>query len=452
MPRTTEEITRPTLKRLAAMVGKEEAEVGDARCPGLSVRVRRTGAAWTLRGRLVGKQSTWRVGSIADLQDPKAARERADGAKRLLSRGVDPADWLREQQAGGPILRTGDREKDGWLWPDAVAAFLEAKAKNRSSKTITDYRNALNAPDVRGVFDERPMRSITARDIRRLVEGIDGKGKTSQANHVLRVVKALFSWCTQQSLSGIADTPSVAGIVAPRDQRQVLGYVPCTDELARLFWRLDTAAVLPQARLAAALLTLTAQRRETVITARVADLHPFAGRTNWGMWRMEADPQLHIDRAHAVPLPPLAWAIVQAARTMSGGSPWLFPQTRRRRVSDKGDGHMSGNLVADALRLSGDGELSPHDMRRALATHGPAILAMRDEDTKKVMNHAPGRDVTSRHYAFHESIPDKVAVLERWEEWLVSLMLGKAPHAGAWPGFLPRVKAEGGPLLLLTAS
>lgn len=109
--------------------------------------------------------------------------------------------------------------------------------------------------------------------------------------------------------------------------------------------------------------------------------------------------------------------------------------------------------MADALRLWRRGELSPHDMRRALATHGPDILAMKDEDTKKVMNLAPGRAGTSRHCAFHESIPDKVAVLERWEGWLSSLMLDKAPHAGVWPGFLPRVQAGGGgPVLLLAAS
>jgi hypothetical protein len=92
-----EEITKNTLRRLANAVGKEELEVRDSRCAGLSVRVRARGAVWTLRGRLLGKQSTWRIGSIADgeLQEPKEARRRAEEAKRLLGRGVDPSDWLR---------------------------------------------------------------------------------------------------------------------------------------------------------------------------------------------------------------------------------------------------------------------------------------------------------------------------------------------------------------------
>lgn len=443
MPEPAEDITRNTLKRLAALVGQEEREVRDSRCSGLSIRLRKTGAAWTLRGRLVGKQSTWRVGSIAALQDPKAARERAGEAKRLLTRGIDPSDWLKEREAGGPIVRTGDPKKDGWLWEEAVAAFLLAKAKNSNPHTITCYRNALRCPGLRGVFDGRPMRSITTKDLREAVEAIDKSGKTAQANLVLRVAKSLFSWCTQQSMSGIADTPSAASIVKPREHEQRRGYVPTRDELAALFWRMDAAPAWPQARLAAALLVLTAQRRETVITARVDDLKPWDEREGWGMWRMEADPQLQIDRHHAIPLPPLAWAVVGCARQLAGASPWLFPQMRLRRAADAGTAHMSGNVVADVLRAASGGTTSPHDLRRALATHGPDVLAMKDENTRKVLNHASGGNVTTRHYAFHESIPDKTAVLGAWEDWLVGLMLGAAPTAGAWPSFLPVVGARG---------
>ena len=438
MPRSVEEITRPVLKRLAAMVGQSEVEVGDTHCTGLCVRVRKTDAAWTLRGRLVGKQSTWRIESIASLSDPKVARDRANEAKRLLARGINPADWLREQEARGPVIRTGNKGKDGWLWPDAVTAFLDAKARNRSQVTVRDYRNALNAPDLRGKFDDRPMKSITTRDIRALVERIDRTGKTAQANHILRVVKSLFAWCTQQEMSGIADTPSIASIVAPRDHRQELGHVPTQAELGLLFWRLDEADLLPQARLAAALLALTAQRRDTIITAKSADFSALPDKAGWGMWRMEADPLLHIDRAHALPLPPLAWGIVTAARQLAGTSPWLFPQVRRAKASDAKTTHMSGNMVGDAFKAGSDGTVTPHDMRRALATHGPALLGIKDADIKKVLNHAPGRDVTSRHYAFHESIPDKSSVLEQWQNWLVGLMEARAPDGQSWPGFLPQ--------------
>ena len=268
-----EALTKAGLKVLARRVGQVEEEVRDAACPGLSVRVRKREAVWTLRGRLVGKQSTWRIGSITDgaLGDPKEARRRAEEAKRLLARGIDPAEWLRAEENGGEAVRTGNPARDGWLWPEAVEAFLGDKARTRSPKTIIDYRKTLSAPAMRGKFDGRPLKGITAADLRAVIDPVAKAGKVAQANHILRVVKSLLSWSTQQGASGIADTVPATVTVKPKEQKQNTGHVPTVDELSALFWRLDAAPLHPSIRLAAALLVLTVQRRETVASARVAD-------------------------------------------------------------------------------------------------------------------------------------------------------------------------------------
>jgi integrase len=343
----------------------------------------------------------------------------------------------------GPIIRTGKKEVDGWLYEEAVNEFLKAKAANRSPKTIVGYRNILNDQRLRVRFALKPIKTITTKQIREVVEQIGEKeGKVSHANGVLRVLKSFLSWCTQKSMSGIADTPSVAIIVKPLEHNRKLGYVPKVDELGLLFWKMEEVKALPQFKFAASLIALTAQRRTTVLSALNADLTPMEGRHGWGMWRMEPDPLIQSDRPHAVPLPPLAWSIVQSARLFSQGSPYLFPQLKRWRAGDDAKNHMSGNPVADVLKASSlTGELGPHDMRRALATHGPAILGIRDAHTKLILNHATGGDVTTAHYALHESIPDKVAVMERWEGWLIRLMQENAPQGRDWPNFLPRPEA-----------
>ena len=451
-----EALTKAGLKALARRIGQGEEEVRDMACPGLSVRVRKREAVWTLRSRLVGKQSTWRIGSITDapLADPKEARRRAEEAKRLLARGIDPAEWLRAQENGGDVVRTGDPARDGWLWPEAVEAFLVDKARTRSPKTVVDYRKTLTAPAMRGKFDGRPLKGITAADLRAVIDPVAKAGKVAQANHILRVVKSLLSWSTQQGASGIVDTVPATVTVKPKEHRQARGHVPTIDELSNLFWRLDAAPLHPSIRLAAALLILTAQRRETVASARTADFLPYPDRSGWGMWRMEADPSLTLDRHHAVPLPPLAWGLVRLARHCAGASPWLFPQVRLRMAGDAGGGYISAKAIYDALKNAGGGELTPHDLRRALATHGPDHLRIRDDDTRKVLNHAHGRgDVTSRHYAFHDSMPWKVEVMERWEAWLVELARGAAPARTAWPAFLPEMgEAAAAPRLFLAAS
>lgn len=434
-----ESITKATLKALARSIGQEEKEVRDPAFPGLSIRVRKREAAWTLRGRFVGKQSTWRIGSITDpdLDEPAKARARALEAKGMLARGLDPSEWLRAQENRGGMVRTGDAARDGLLWPEAVEAFLAAKAEYRSPKTIEDYRRTLSAPDLRGKWDKRPIRSIKATEVRAVVKSIHKARKYAQAQHVLRVIKSLFSWAAEEEVLGEDEAVSPVALVKVRKPVGNDGYVPTVEEMGKLFWRLDVTPMHPAARLAVALTALTAQRREAVASALIRELRPLPGREGWGLWVMEPDPLIENDRLHAVPLGPLAWKVVRAARMCAGGSEFLFPQARLRSKGDEGGGYMSAKVLADALQSAMGKHISPHDMRRALATHGPDILKIRDEDVKLILNHAATRNqVTGRHYALHESMPWKVSVMEKWEGWLVDLIRRAAPPGQAWPGFL----------------
>ncbi len=450
----TQTITKATLKALARTIGKGDREVRDPAFPGLSVRVRARDAAWTLRGRFVGKQSTWRIGSITDpqLADPAAARARAAEAKGMLARGLDPSEWLRAEENRGEMVRSGDPERDGLLWPEAVQQFLAAKAAYRSPHTITDYRYALNAPGLRGKWDERPIRSIRPAEVKGVVRAIRSAGKPAQAQHVLRVIKSLFSWAAQEDVLGEDEAVSPVALVKVQKHRNATGYVPTVDEMGRLFWNLDATPMLPGTRFAVALAALTAQRRETVASALVAELRDMPGRPGWGLWQMEPDPLIESDRIHAVPLPPMTWRIVQVARMCAGGGEFLFPQTRLRSSRDAGGGHVSMKAMHEALQAAMGKHISLHDMRRALSTHGPDVLAIRDADVKLVINHAAGRqDVNGRHYALHESMPWKTGVMERWEAWLVGLIRAAAPRPGAWPRFLPAVETAAAPPRLLAA-
>ena len=436
METSSEHIGRKAITRALKAVGVSEMEIRDQNSPGLSIRVRKSSAVWSLRGRLGPRQSTWRVGDVRTLGDADIARNRAHEARNMLQRGVDPGDWLKSQEQGGPVMRHFDPARDGWTWAETVAAFLQHIEKNRSPKTHYDYLKSLTCPDLRAAkWGEKLLKGIVAADIRKLKETIERRGKTSQANHVLRVIKSMMSWSTQQDGSGIADTPSVAIIVKPSEHRSERGRVPTPEELGLIPWRLDSAPVHASGRLALMLTLLTAQRRETIASARQADFTADGERDGWGVWRMESDPRLLMDRPHAVPLPPLSWAVVQAALMIAGRSDWLFP---RLRGKGSGDGHMSAEIIRDCLNACKLG-LSPHDLRRALATHAPALLAVPDRDIKLILNHAEGRtgDVTARHYAFHESMPAKTEVMKKWEGWVVEMMLQNQPERRDRVAFLP---------------
>ena len=113
------EISVRAIKVARRAVGRKEIEIADTRVPGLSIRVRPRGAKWCLRGRLLGKQMNWTIGSI-DKLSPAQARIRAEEARTQIRRGIDPREWLSKQELGGPIERTGDRARDGHSYVEAV--------------------------------------------------------------------------------------------------------------------------------------------------------------------------------------------------------------------------------------------------------------------------------------------------------------------------------------------
>jgi hypothetical protein len=157
-------------------VGNREYELGDTREPGLGLRVRKTTAAWALRGRL-------RPG--LGIQRRSASKWQGSEPRKLGSYypgSIDPASWLAEQEHGGPIARTFDPTLDGWTWEQGRDLFLAFVQENRAPATHRDYRRTLMSSDFgRGIG--RPLKGISTRDFRRVQEGIWDRGKLVKAHH-----------------------------------------------------------------------------------------------------------------------------------------------------------------------------------------------------------------------------------------------------------------------------
>lgn len=440
MQRTTEPMDMHTTRRALEMVGKTQAEIGDTKVPGLSIRVRKTTATWCLRGRFGPQQSIWTVGPVARIP-LTAARDRAIKAKDMLRNGTDPTAWLQEQLTGAPVERTFDPSKDGMTWEDGVAIFLGWIKRERRPATYDDYRKTLHGRDcIR--FKGRLLKSITDDDIRQLRDDIDQRAPV-QAQHTLRILKSCFAFLADTGRSGIKVSPAAAvkqrirGI--DQDDEPKLGQVPSVEDMGRLMWSL-AEATNPTGRLAGALLTLTAQRVRTVCSARILDFEP---KLDGGLWIIPR-PYLKTrrrrqGRPHVIPLPPVTWHVVQQAIALApAGSEWLFPQTRLRRVGDKGEGHISRNLVADAIRAGGL-KVAPHDLRRAFGTHGEPFCGWTTAESKLVLDHDRGQtgDITAERYSLHNGEHQTWGMMRRWETWVLEQTRSQAPEGGPpLPAFL----------------
>jgi integrase len=428
-----------TCKRAAAMVGGKVEEWSDPSTPGLTIRIRKKEAAWTLKARLLGKFTTRSIGPVG-LVTWTDAKERAQAAKDLMKRGIDPAPTLAEALLNGEIVRTGDIEKDGMTWVEGRDDFLEwAKNGGVAPRTYRDYRDTLidvETKDFRVWESGKLCKHIKPNDVRGIMETIFKRSR-SQSHHKLRVVKSCFSHLAGKSDSGIDVSPArdVAPIKISKQEKNAagtkLGRLLSPEAIGKLIWQLADYDGTPSAKLAATLLVLTCQRIATVRVTRKSEFRREPDGTM--VWAVDAE-HTKGKRPHELPLSPLTWRVVQQAIALAPtSSPLVFPQIRERRSGSGKDREISYLAVRNAL-----GDLAlPHDPRRTL-TSNRRNLGVAMTGIQMILHHREGRSsVADEFYDFQENAPEKKAVLDAWENYVLEQAAAQAPDGrGPIPEYL----------------
>ena len=411
-------------------------EIPDTACRGLVLRVRPRSITWIFRAQFAKKYKTWTVASIDNLSAPSKARDRANEARVKIRRGIDPTEWLREQELGGPVERTFDVAVDGWTYEAGTAAYLAHIKKEKRAATYKDYKSCLNPKEfiervrkrTKGrrrrqseqskaaikvltpsplYADLRSLRGkllkvITADDIAGVRSSIYNRGRRSQSNHLLRVLKAFLGWAADEPASGLKklnaarDVPFLSKQKRdPERVKRLKARTPTIGDLGRLPSLLANERVQPQVRTATRLAEYSAQRRLTVLSAEHEEftdcLPDFDLPPGWGIWAISSW-KMKTDRPHHIPLPPNVWSLVQDAKRLAGKSKWLFPQLRERRRGAGMNGHLSEKVINDALERIGL-RFGPHDLRRAFAKHKRIEEKRRSWafTRSSASDHAPGR-------------------------------------------------------------
>lgn len=469
------EITVATLNRarrdVEAKLPRGPYEIPDHKCTGLVLRARPRSITWIFRARFGGKFKTWTIASIDNLSAPSKARDRVYEARTQIRRGIDPTNWLREQELGGPIERTFDAAVDGWTYEEGTAAFLAHIKAERRTTTHKDYRSCLNPAEYiiriqksknrpgrpskkdgnrrEGskriqlpsllYADLRPLRgrllkSITDTDIADVRSAIYNRGRRSQSNHVLRVLKAFFDWAAKEPASGLNKSNPARDIPFlykqkkdPTRIQRLKARTPTIEDLKGLPVRLNTDRVHRSVQIATRLAEFTAQRRTTILSAEqeefVDSLPDFKLPRGWGVWIIPSW-KMKTDRPHNIPLPTNVWPLIAGAKHLAGNSKWLFPQIRARRNGAEMDGHLSEKVINDALERIGL-RFGPHDFRRAFSKHG----RMRQHDGPglsldqvRLITHPNAVDPEDESligsYALDEFLEEKIEIMDRWCTWL----------------------------------
>jgi integrase len=409
-------------------------EYFDAAFPGLALRVTSGGSkSWSAFYRYKGRLRRLTIGRYPAIK-PALARREAAAALERVRQGIDPAEEKRTRRA----MRTPETDAFGTLAQDYLDRYLR---KNNAASTYQEAKRDLEH-DALPKWRNRPLASISRRDVIDLIDGIVERGAEIQANRTFARLRALFNWAVEKDRLPVSPVARMKPPTKERTRDRVL-----SDNEICWFWEACNKIGWPFGPLFK-LLLLTAQRRDEVAGMARSEIN--LEKRVWTIPRQKTKN----DRGHEVQLSDLGIEVLQQlpritngsdetalAFTVTGDTPVSGFSRAKRRLDTamrcarrrslglpEGDRELRKRLGIPANRPLPveipDWRL--HDLRRT-ATTGMARLNFPPHVVDKILNHVSGtiRGVAAVYNRF-QYLDERRAALEAWGRRVDSLV---TPHS-----------------------
>jgi hypothetical protein len=427
--------TERDLDRLALPAGKSEVFHFDAKCPGLSVRIQRTGkpafVVWYTAAN--GKRKRITLGAVAgiELED---ARDQATAMVRGARDGRDPGmERKQAREAAAAALTVGD----------LIKSYLRDHAeRHQRPRTLIETKRALNTHWK--ALHNRPAAEVSRRDVSaRLIE-LTGTTGPVGANRARAHLSAAFAWAMR---AGLADVNPVVGTVRSEEEARERVLKPA--ELAAI-WRATNSPHSYDAIVR--LLMLTWARRLEVGGMAHAELD--RDKALWSLAGERTKNGLPLE----VPLSRQALAIVgrfpeplDKQEQPDHRCPYLFGRHGRTpfsgwsqckaRLDDRIARQRAEQRLGRKLRKGEEPEPSDHlvpwrlhDLRRSGVTHAAEQAIAAPHIIEAIVNHASGhKGGVAGVYNKAVYRAEKAAALQRWADWLEAKVEGRAPASNVKP-------------------
>ncbi|MGO4909519.1 tyrosine-type recombinase/integrase [Pseudorhodobacter sp. W20_MBD10_FR17] len=402
-----------TTKGIEALKADPEKrlEISDASCRGLYIVIQPSGSkSWALRYRVANKPAKLTLGRWPSmgLGDARAA---AGVVLESIDRGNDPAAMKRAEKAKS--VEAPDRDSVG----EVIRLFMKRHAsRNRRADDVM----AMFTREIIGPWGDRPIQSITKRDVLAILDGIVDRGSPVTANRLRAHMNTLFNWAKGRDI--IKDNP-LDGIRPPAPEKardRVL-----TDEEVKLVWGATGEMGYPFGPMIRLLLLTGARLRE------VAEMPRAEINLTGDVWTLPASRSKNGDE-HVVPLSPEAQAIISEIPKIGRGK-LLFTTTGETPVSGftRAKTKLVSLMTEAANRNAAEGDepvvipqFTLHDLRRTAAT-GMAALRFAPHVVEAVLNHKSGtRRGIASVYNRHDHLDEKREALTGWGRYVFELVNG----------------------------
>ena len=375
------------LVRRATTRGVSEIVLADARCPGLTLRVRASGArTWVLRRTIDGKQRRETLGSAAAMNVTEA---RTAAMRNLAS---------FERPPTAPVAAR---------FAPFAARYRAAVVDRWKPSTVAHLDTVLRA-HLLPAFGATRLDAITAADVAAWFYGLSRRSPGS-ANRVLGTLKAMLS--TARSWAELPRQAPDPTAFIRRNRPAAVGRALTLDQLTRLGEVLD--------RCADRFADETAMIRLILLSGcRPGEIY----RLRWS--EVKADRLMLSDSKtgpRSVVLARSALALFDGLRRGQGGG-YVFPHPKRSDEPRRSIARCWGQVRAEARLPEG---FRLHDLRHTYASQA----AMTNEQRFIVSRLLGHRRISSTHRYTHVADDHLVAAADRVSTAVAALLAGNGPNS-----------------------
>lgn len=376
---------------------------------GLFLHVQQSGKAWRLKYRHDGKEKLLALGTFPAVSLAKA-REDAAKARSLIAAGTDPMALRKaaktSKASGGNTFEAVARR---WLATKTPTGDKsDAKKKLWSENTARMARRRLERL-VFPVIGAKPIREVTAADLRGVRDLIAEEGHHETEARVIWLIKQVFGFAEDEQL--VEATPKTPKATATKTTHRAAIIDP--EKFAGLLRAIDGYNGQPATCAALRLLPLVFVRPGELRQAVWSEFD-----LNAATWRVAAS-RMKMRREHLVPLSRQAVAILRELEPLTGDRPFVFESVRPGRP-------LSENTLNAALRALGfDGETHvAHGFRAAARSMLRGELKEPVDVIRLQMAHLT-TDPNGEAYDRADLWDERQRMMQRWSDYLDALRAGK---------------------------
>jgi len=359
------------------------------------------GKLWRLKYRLGGTEKLLAIGKYPQLSLAEA-RQKRDDAKALLERGIDPGHIKKAQQAA----KTQEAETFEIIAREWHTKFSPSWASSHSGKIIRRLELY-----VFPWLGDKPIRSITAPELLKVLRRIEAKGILETAHRTKQNCGQVFRYAVATGRADRDPTADLRGALPPSSSKH-MATITDPKEIAGLLRSIDSYQGSIVTRCALQLAPLVFVRPGELRHAEWSEIN-----IETAEWRILAE-KMKSNVQHIVPLSKQAIDVFREIRPLTGNGRYVFPSPRTDARP------MSNNAVLSAIRRMGytKDEMSGHGFRSMASTLLNEQGWNRDA-IERQLAHAERNSVRAA-YNYAEFLPERKRMMQAWADYLYGLKKG----------------------------